>query len=118
MPLCIAQCMTVGAPQTGKSSLKRRLLKQADGQDMSTGVADKPVVTAVTADGTEWTVLDWEDEGAQFIQTIEQPSSKIQTESNQLPTSPNDISGTSEHPKVLQSSHSPREVPQTKEAIS
>ena len=61
MPLCIAQCMTVGAPQTGKSSLKRRLLKQADGQDMSTGVADKPVVTAVTADGTEWTALEWED---------------------------------------------------------
>ena len=28
MLLCIAQCMTVGAPQTGKSFLKRRLLKQ------------------------------------------------------------------------------------------
>jgi len=65
MPLCIAQCMKVGAPQTGKSSLKRRLLKQADGQNMSTGVADKPVETAVTIDGTEWIVLDWEDEGAQ-----------------------------------------------------
>ena len=63
MPLCIAQCMTVGAPQTGKSSLKRRLLKQADGVNKSTGVADEPVVTAVTADDTKWTALDWEDEG-------------------------------------------------------
>ena len=117
MPLCIAQCMTVGAPQTGKSSLKRRLLKQADGQNMSTGVADKPVVTAVTADGTEWTVLDWEDEGAQFMQTIEWPPSKIQTENKQLLTSPIDISGTSEHTKVLQDKHFPGEMPQTKEPV-
>jgi len=80
----------VGAPQTGKSSLKRRLLKQADEQNMSTGVAEKPVVTAVTTDGTEWTVLDWEDEGAQFMQTVDQPPSKIQT--SQLPTPSIDIS--------------------------
>jgi len=117
MPLCIAQCMTVGAPQTGKSSLKRRLLKQADGQNMSTGVADKPVVTAVTADGTEWTVLDWEDEGAQFMQTIEQSPSKIQTENTQLPTSSIDIPGMSEQTKVLQDIHFPREVPQTKKPV-
>ena len=117
MPLCIAQCMTVGAPQTGKSSLKRRLLKQADGLNKSTGVADKPVVTAVTADGTEWTALDWEDEGAQFLQTIEQPPFKIQTETNQLPTPPIDISGTSEHTKVLKDKHFPGEVPQTKEPV-
>ena len=28
MPLCITQCTTIGAPQSGKSSLKRRLSKQ------------------------------------------------------------------------------------------
>ena len=118
MPLCIAQCMTVGAPQTGKSSLKRRLLKQADGLNKSTGVADKPVVTAVTADGTEWTALEWEDEGAQFVQkTLEQPPSKIQAEDNQLPTPPIDISGMPEDIEMLQGSHFPREVPQTKEPV-
>ena len=53
MPLSIAQCMTVGAPQTGKSSLKRQLLKQTSRPSMSTGVAEKPVVCAVTVDGSE-----------------------------------------------------------------
>ena len=46
MPLCIAQCMTIGAPQSGKSSLKRRLLKQTGQPNKSTGVAEKPVVSA------------------------------------------------------------------------
>ena len=110
MPLCIAQCMTVGAPQTGKSSLKRRLLKQTGGLNKSTGVADKPVVTAVTADGTEWTVLDWEDEGAQFLHTVDQPPSKIQRENNQLPTPPTDNSDMPKHTEVLQS---PTEFPLT-----
>ena len=113
MPLCIAQCMTVGAPQTGKSSLKRRLLKQTDGLNKSTGVADKPVVTAVTADGTEWTVLDWEDEGAQFLHTIDQPPSKIQRENRQLPTPPTDNSDMPEHTEVLQGPPFPTEVPLT-----
>ena len=111
MPLCIAQCMTVGAPQTGKSSLKRRLLKQTDGLNKSTGVADKPVVTAVTADGTEWTVLDWEDEGAQFLHTVDQPPSKMQRENNQLPTPPTDNSDMPENTEVLQGPHFPTEVP-------
>jgi len=87
MPLCIAQCMTVGAPQTGKSSLKRRLLKQTSQPSMSTGVAEKPVVCAVTVDGSEWTVLEWDDEGAQFPQGIEQQPSNMNTGNDQLPTS-------------------------------
>jgi len=87
MPLCIAQCMTVGAPQTGKSSLKSRLLKQTDRPNMSTGVAEKPVVCAVTIYGSEWTVLEWGDEGAQFLQGIEQQPSKQNTENDQLPSS-------------------------------
>ena len=47
MPLCIAQCMTIGAPQSGKTSLKRRLLKQTGQPNKSTGEAEKPVVSAV-----------------------------------------------------------------------
>ena len=81
--------MTVGAPQTGKSSLKRRLLKQSNQPNKSTGVADKPVVSAVTADGNEWTVLEWEEEGAQFLQGIEQQPSK---ENDRLPSSSTSIS--------------------------
>jgi len=84
MSLCIAQCMTVGAPQTGKSSLKRRLLKQTNIPNKSTGVADKPVVSAVTADGSEWTILEWKEEGAQFLQGIEQKPSKEKPKEKQV----------------------------------
>ena len=93
MPLCIAQCMTVGAPQTGKSSLKRRLLKQIDRPSKSTGVADKPVVSAVTADGCEWTILEWEEEGAQFLQGIGQQPSQEETVTKQLSSSSTSIPG-------------------------
>ena len=62
-------------------------------------MAEKPVVSAVTTDGSEWTKLEWEDEGAQFLQTLDQPTSKKQTEINQLesPTSPSDTSDMPEH---------------------
>ena len=86
MPLCIAQCMTVGAPQTGKSSLKRRLLNQTGRPNKSTGVAEKPVVCAVTIDGSEWTVLQWEEEGAQLLQGIKQLPSKENPKTHQLPS--------------------------------
>jgi len=86
MPLCIAQCMTVGAPQTGKSSLKRRLLKQTGRPNKSTSVAEKPVVCAVTIDGSEWTVLEWEEEGAQLVQGAKESPSKENPETKQLPT--------------------------------
>ena len=46
-------------------------------------MAEKSVVSAVTTDGSEWTELEWED-GAQFLQTLDQPLSKKQTEINQL----------------------------------
>ena len=46
-------------------------------------MAEKPVVSAVTTDGSEWTELEWED-GSQFLQTLDQPPSKKQTEINQL----------------------------------
>jgi len=64
IPQCISQCTTIGTPQSGKSSLKRCLLKQTGQPNniyKSTGVAEKPVVSAVTADGCEWTELEWED---------------------------------------------------------
>ena len=108
MPLCIAQCMTVGAPQSGKSSLKRRLLKQTDRPSKSTGVADKSVVSAVTADGCEWTVLEWEEEGAQFLRSVEQQPSNQEAETNQLPSSSTSIP---ENTKHLEPSHFSRDKP-------
>ena len=107
MPLCIAQCMTVGAPQTGKSSLKRRLLKQTGQPSKSTGVAEKPVVIAVTVEGDEWIVLEWEEEGAQFLRGIEQqPSADIE----QVPSSSKERSSKPEESEVLQTSHNLREA--------
>jgi len=47
---CISQCTTIGTPQSGKSSLKRCLLKQTGQPNniyKSTGVAEKPVASAV-----------------------------------------------------------------------
>ena len=112
MSLCIAQCMTVGAPQSGKSSLMRRLLKEANIPHMSTGVADKPVVSAVTADGSEWTILEWEEEGAQFLQRREQKPSK---EKPKVPSSSNDSSSLPEENKELERICSSSKVPPSKE---
>ena len=109
MPLCIAQCMTVGAPQTGKSSLKRRLLKQTGRPTMSTGVAEKPVVVAVRVEGDEWTVLDWEEEGAQFVQGVTHQPSR---DNEQLPSSSDEHSSMPEESEEgLQGSHCLREAP-------
>ena len=106
MPLCIAQCMTVGAPQIGKSSLKRRLLKQINQPNKSTGVADRPdVVSVVTVDGSEWTVLGWEEEGAQFLLGIDQQPSNEETKSDD----------TSSFPETTKGSHLSLELPPTKE---
>ena len=102
MPLCIAQCMTVGAPQTGKSSLKRRLLKQTGQPSKSTGVAEKPVVIAVTVEGDVWTVLEWEEEGAQYLQGLTHQPSR---DNEQLPSSSDEHSGMPEENEVLQTSH-------------
>ena len=107
MPLCIAQCMTVGAPQTGKSSLKRRLLKQTGQPSKSTGVADKPVVIAVTVEGDEWTVLDWEEEGAQYLQGITHQPSR---DNEQLPSFSDEQSSMRQESEVLQTSHYLREA--------
>ena len=112
MPLCIAQCMTVGAPQTGKSSLKRRLLKQTGQPSKSTGVADKPVVIAVTVEGDEWTVLEWEEEGAQFLHSITHQPSR---DNEQLPSSSGEHSSKPEENEMLQTSHYLREASLTNE---
>jgi len=112
MSLCIAQCMTVGAPQSGKSSLMRRLLKEANIPDKSTGVADKPVVSAVTADGSEWTILEWKEEGAQFLQGIEQKPSK---EKPKVLSSSNDSSSLPEENKELERLCSSSKEPPSKE---
>ena len=50
-------------------------------------MAEKPVVCAVTVDRSEWTVLEWDDEGAQFLQGIEQQPSNENTGNDQLQTS-------------------------------
>ena len=111
MPLRIAQCMTVGAPQSGKSSLKRRLLKQPNQPNKSTGVADKPeVVSVVTVGGSEWTVIEWEEEGAQFLQSVEQ-SSEEETENKQLPSFPTSIPDGGEGTKESEGSCFPRDEP-------